>query len=1643
MLSKSLAARLWSMESILRISGTCFRSWRTCEFLRAVVFAAWMLPALTVVAVPTASVVQVGDDVRQRELLRLITDAEQSLADQQWLQAVEQFNTAWERACEREDPLLTASGAEVKQLVGGTTQRLAGGRARLEELFMTAPEEFQSEFRGQFEKVAEARIAEAIAAADFPGLRQLTVRYAFCPAALRGLRILARQSIDRGDDLEAALLLGRMLRIGGRSLSDADNVDVLLQISICNWRAGLGSDAMETLSKLQAMTPQPESFQRLAIPTSGTSADIHAWFTMVTGIPQKTSDEWTQPGGSYRRFAVGSRSPARLQEAWASDSLRVNDVLYEERLNPVLQALRAPLMLDEERQEQQNSIVVPAAAPLRVGDLVIFRTPCGIRAVHARDGEIIWEVTRPDGRIRDLLQAIEDQAEESRQVADPNNPESVAAASRNAENQATMQFYIMATNLRHQLVRTNTAAQLSATDSTLFVCDESSGVTSDDTYRLIFRDATRAVPASNFIRAYDLKTGVFKWEIGGQTQSVTQPNGRGNLLSGFYFLGAPLVLGNRIYVLAESGEGIFLLQIAEPVVQGTIPANPRVVRSQLLTLPQFNTSEHPVRKHAGLVPSYAHGLLICPTCDERIAAVSAEDNSVRWVFRYAGNIRRQELGGDAPVLPGGRNPSDSGRVDLDSRWTDSLPRIVGDQVLVTPRDSDELFCLNLQTGQERWKLSRNQFHTIAAIADDKLVLCGNRVVQAFRLSDGQSLWTQSILDGIVCGLPATDGRLLQIPTSEPAIVSIDIQTGRRLVTQRFLNSQHGEGELRGMQSPGNLLIVGSQVFCQNLDSLRAYSMTAEPPDLAVQATERLLRNDTPGAIALLEKGLQEEASRTDARDLLIDVLMESLRTDFAGNRASVAQIRELISQSDESRPLESVLHLMLGMSLPDAALLPAQLDRRSQRLLSELTRLTAQGLSESDTIDVKDLADGLSSMLTELIVGQTEAVSLGSLRRLKSLTFVGGIRNALRRRTAQDRMAIQTQLQEAAVRSMTSAADSDGQLQFVLDLAASGMPSLALHVLRSMDPGVDGANQALIREQIQLDIVRAGSDDGTAVTSLLDDWLAVGDWAMINAVRSELSAPDASHQLSRLRLVTPEAAASKTVVENWITAHPEATTADVSAWGLKAQIEQSDHRTLIAPRKIPNEIPDEMIPFYGSPGVFRGWSFVVWMKEQKVAAYDADGRIRWTLPVEGPGDSLSYNMPSDSYLTASGHLMLLNLHGSLYSLDTSHLLDRVDGNKQVVEPRVLWVRKLDSLTSDPDADVYRNYVEAPDRVTQFAPQLSGYYPVAPVTPTAVAVIAGRRLLVYDTITGRALWQLEGIARDAGLLMTPDAVVVFSESARQIEKRSLIDGTQLQVGRMPDWWGEAINNVGSSVMDIQLEPGDALPWRIAVHGQSCVLFRLGTTKSTLECRDLMTDDVLWSIDFPPQSVFSNVASDVVAILSDGSELTLVRIDTGLTLASHQVAPVPEPRDLLLTQSMGNYIILPEAVDDPSVELDPILEAMHIYGRIYCIDGQSLELRWDEPIDHRFLRRAFAQDRVILPNAPILVLLNRGGPADPKSGIRRVRIGAKVIDVRTGKELINDEDVGITLNDFWLRIDEARHQLELSFESRIFTIEFLEK
>lgn len=1561
--------------------------------------------------------VQPPDEVEQRGLQQLIRETEDSLAKESWNEAVERLDQAWALACEKEDPLMLQTGADTRQLAPGETELLAGGKARLEALFRNASEEFREEFSKQYSDLADKLITDAINAGDNEQIRRLTMRYAFCSAARRGQLVLARRALDRGEPLEAALLLGRLLRQDEKP----DNT-VRLQIALCYSMAGLEADAADLINRIvreQSDSDLQVAGQSISLPKH--PDETPAWLSQYAESLIKQAGGWTQPGGSYRRIASQPRGPAKFGFAWKSNLFEVQDVLYAEQYNPLLTEFREPIEREAQRLLQRNSTIAPAAQPLITGHLAILRSPFGIRAVDLLSGELQWEVTRPDSRLRAAID------ERTNQNGDRNR------AAR--DGYATLQGVDPRARLLYQLIRTNTASQMSISGSTLFVVDECSAATWTDDFGYDIGGISGETIPANFVRAYDVETGLFKWEVGGQTQNGGQAAGRGNLLAGFYFLGAPLVLGQRTYVLAESGEGIFLIQIAEPQTIAdeadstgdaavVVSPNPSIVRSQILTIPEHKLPRHPVRKHSGLVPSFAQGLLVCPTCDQRIVAVSAEDQSLRWVFRYAGNIRTQELGGDNLVLFGGRDALDTASVDMDSRWVDSLPRIADSRVFVTPRDSDLLYCLDLESGKELWTAARGPFHAIGTITSDRIVLVGNQRVSAFNTTDGSPVWSTEIRDGVVCGLSASNGRVIQIPTDEPAIVTLDLSTGVRLVRQ----SQ----DLNRM--PGNLLMTEQGLLTQNLGEVTylAGQTTASAASLADRATELLLDQKQTQALELLDQELAAGRGDKASRELLIELMLEALRADFSGNRSRVPRIRELIEQSSADLATAPLLHSVIGMNMTDAAVLPSQLRGRTDRYLGDLSELITRGMESSQDLPVEELRENIRQLLRESSTARRDVVRTGFLIRNKATILSAGVRRAMAARTMEERQQIQDGLRDSCVEILKSLPDDLPRFDFLCCLISSGLPQLTLDSLEDSQMQTMEDHRWLLQEFARLEISQSSSSMASAVaTDLLTQWKSASDHSAIQSWLRDLALPVDSNNLLHFQMA--DQAIRDQHIAAWQNSDDTPAAELPIVWGHAPKVEESPHRTMMEPAKPPDGVPEKLIPFFGPQGVYRHWSFVRMRTAGEVYAYDAHGKVRWKTKTFGIPVENNYGYGVQSYVVAYGHLLLLNLSGTLIAVDPAHL-------NAAGEPRELWRRNIERLAADTEIDNFRDYVPPSERVPQYYPQPAGFYPVGPATPLGIPVIAGRRLIVLDPLTGIRSWFTDGIARDAVLLCSGDNVLVLSEGSRQIEVRSLVDGSVRSVSRLPEWWGDANLNVGSSVRDIEVEAGVDLLWRIVLQGQSCVLFRLTAGKATVECRDLLTDTVIWSIDLPQETVFSNVSNDVIAVLSEGRSLKLIQTDTGRILAEHEVTTVKLPRELILLHSSGHYVILPDSIDDKLPEYDPVIDHLHVFGRMYGIRDEDMSLAWDEPLDHRHVRLAVSERSVLLPNSPALLLLSRGGATTPRSPVRATHYGARVIDVRTGKDLYNDEDVGMTLNSLWMHINSADQRIQISFDNRIVTLDY---
>ena len=1650
-----------------------------------------------------------NEEVQQRQLIQAIRDIEQAIVGKNWLQAASLFDSAWSQICEGEDPPLTANGGDVQQLRPGQSELLAGGRARLESLFLTSDAALREEYRRQYSGVADQALANAATGSSLAALQTVAARYRFLKAGESAMRSLARMSLERGEFLDATLRLERLRRLSGFSLQSDQGRRLRLQIAMSAWRAGLRIDAISELKSLIEESTADILVGRQTVRLPKVSDEAEQWFVQAVGQPSgklataaanaPIQPQWTQINGNYRRTAGQATGPVEMATVWTSSLFEVQDFLFADRMNPALSITREALSNILLRFLEDNSTITPVAVPLVIGDQLIVSTITGLQAFDAATGELRWEASNPDGRLQTAVENIlaaqkeaEQQTQPEASVDDLPPGLQIVPGNRNRANRFnSVQFMTqsLAANLLFQKLRTNTAEQLSSNGQTVFAVEDSAWVTWSSDFDQTGSGSAR-LPA-NYLRAYDAETGICRWEAGGQRSSQTQAN----TLSGFYFLGAPLILGSRVYVLAESREGIFLLQLGEPESRSDAggSGNPRVLHSQLLAVPQFTLQDHPVRKHAGLVPSYAQGLLICPTCDEHVIAISAEDHSVRWAYRYAGSVRLPELGQQVPVLAGAMSSMHSDRVDVAARWTDSLPRIVGDRILYSPRDADELLCLDLQTGRELWRTPRGLARSVAAVTDDVVVVLGNKLVMAVTIQTGELLWTQEIRDGVISGTAAADGRMIHVPTSTPSLVSFEISSGRRLLTRR----------LKTTEPAGNLLMLNDRLICQSMTTISSFGNgltdgTSGPPDTSdppgtsdppaqptaatlarkewIAAQQLLLNGQFDQAINRLDAEVERlnllakpsagtatdspaadssDADSSDAdpaqavRNLLVDVLLESLRVDFVGNRQRIPRVRELIRQSsvDKDQALR-VLMSMLGMNVNDTAILPERmldLDQSGQQM-DQLFELMVDGLFAMRFAPAEELAAAISELLPELRSPADEVVTAGYLVTQNSQVLAGGIKRVLAARSPEDRLKIEDLLAAQTVKLIQeNQPDAAVMLQLIRDCDAAGLNRVARQLMDTLirtiatdrDPSGSAIATDLTAELLLLrSLFHDAANAPQALTALLDTWKQAGQLAAIRTLLSDLQTTDGDQPEATLKFRSATQNLPDDFPADWLRQNPDLAAPPSDLWNLQPTITASDERSMLPSGQPATDGPQVVIPQFGAPGLFRGWTLFQETASTTIIAVNQDGQRQWTFDADNQISGSGYGQLSDRYMMAYGHLVVLKLFQMVFVLDTSHATP-------TNPPQLLWSINVDRMDRDTNPGIVRDFVPGWQRVLSYAAQPAGMFPCGPLTAEALPVIVGRRLTVFDAVTGRQKWQLNGIAEDAKILSTDSELLLLSEAAGQIEQRDLTDGQLAGVARLPDWWIDANQNVGSSVRDIEVEPGQEFNWRILVNGRHCVLFRLGFTASALECRDLLTDKIVWKTDLPQDAVFSNVGEDVIAVLCEGKTLKLFRLDTGTELTSCDVTPVPEPRALYLQPRRDRLVILPEAVEDPSLDLDPVSDGLHVYGRIYGIDRKSLQLAWDRPLEHMFLRTLRAFPGPMIPNGPILVLINRYRKFRQDSPAFSSRYAARVLDVTTGDWLNMGpeiDDVGRTLNSHWMKLNPEQRQIVLSFENRYFTLDY---
>ena len=331
------------------------------------------------------------------------------------------------------------------------------------------------------------------------------------------------------------------------------------------------------------------------------------------------------------------------------------------------------------------------------------------------------------------------------------------------------------------------------------------------------QDASRT--KGNCLSAYDVQTGKLVWQVGTTSTKTTQALRDGR------FLAPPLPIGDRLYCLVEFPDGYdgheVLMLSTEGKVVGRWVLGIQEDTQRRLVQPRVMGSQPDVSRIAP--PVYSDGILLCAAREGQVAAIDLVSGAVLW------NVWL-DLVAEAGS-PAKYRKSRKSKADAPDRWLATAAHIFEDRAVLTPFESDWLYCLDLRSGKLLWKAPRGDGLFVAGAFDGAVIVVGRSSLNALRMTDGRPAWSDAspaFPNGLVaCGTGYFSRDRYCLPFASGSVGVFDLRTGR-LQTKVLSNNS---------LSLGNLVPSGESVFSVGLSNIRRLETRREDdatlPDIDV------------------------------------------------------------------------------------------------------------------------------------------------------------------------------------------------------------------------------------------------------------------------------------------------------------------------------------------------------------------------------------------------------------------------------------------------------------------------------------------------------------------------------------------------------------------------------------------------------------------------------------------------------------------------------------------------------------------------------------------------------------------------------------------------------------------------------------------
>eukprot|EP00913_Durusdinium_trenchii_P023368 g21946.t1 len=722
--------------------------------------------------------------------------------------------------------------------------------------------------------LAKQTLNDALSAGNLRGVAEVARRYFHSDAGFKATYLMASFEMDRSNPLAAALQFDR-LRTDSNAARRAKLEPMLsLKTAVCWGRAGMPEMSVKTLVDLRKLSRgRPVTIAGRQVPLFVRDDEALPWLVKVLGSQERFKtigqEKWTMFRGNPSRTAVSAKASPVWDSLWSATTVTdavttIDNMTAEDRERLVNVQKRLKDM--ESKRKAANHLILPAAHPLIVDNMVISRSVRNIYANDLATGEMVWRTVAGDPAFKDLVKQ---------------------ATSGTSSTTSTLDKL-----LAQRAWRDQTAGTLSS-DGRLVFSVEQNGYVNVQTRYNVRTTQTSGMDKFNKLMAFDVSSGKLIWEVGG-----TNSDEQKLLLAGTFFLGPPLPIGGRLFCLGET-QGEIRLIVIDPDSNSPLP-QPKLLWTQPLIHPSAGVDRVALRRMAGLSPSYSGGVLVCPTTAGAVVAIDPARRLLLWGYRY----KSAAVAAPRPnVRVRFRQGATTSRNEDSGRWIDAAATIADSRIILTPRDSDELHCVSLIDGSLLWKQGRDGGLYVAAIHNGNVIVVGRNEVRALDLRDGTPKWKQGTT------LPTPSGRGFQtegyyhLPLSTGEIATINLTSGRLVA-----RSKTRTGEVLG-----NLVSANGAIVSQSIDKIVGFKpfdmlrnevqakMKANPnsPEaLAIRGEMRLHSGDEEGGLADLRRSIGLKSSPR-ARALVVASLLEGLRLDFAKYRSASPEIERLLLDKEQ------------------------------------------------------------------------------------------------------------------------------------------------------------------------------------------------------------------------------------------------------------------------------------------------------------------------------------------------------------------------------------------------------------------------------------------------------------------------------------------------------------------------------------------------------------------------------------------------------------------------------------------------------------------------------------------------------------------------------------------------------------------------